>query len=723
MASAAQGISAGPSPPAWWWEFLKEELAPYAGRVELVSRMVLAATIVMIIGMTFRIPYVFQGAIYALIISRESSRATLRSAGSILLLTAVGAVYLVLSARFVMSVPSLHLFWIMGSFFLAFLALTALSDFGASSTFAIMIALGVPFWDRPLSAETNVEDVLWVCWASAIGILVTVAVELSAQVKPGDDIVTGVAERLAAVHALLVCHAAGRSVDRATESRITRLAVVGTSMFRRILRRAAYMPHYAERMGALVALTGTLVDLAANRTLVAFQLSDDDRKSLRRLAENVARVRADLLAGRTPPAGQGPAARWNALPATPLLPEMERTVALMDEVLMGSRSLTAFALRPSSGDPEPTFFVRDAFTNAEHIEFAVKGCLTASLCYIIYKSLDWPAISTAVTTCFLTALSTIGASRQKQVLRIGGAVLGGLVLGMGAQIFILPHLDSIAGFTVLFILVTAVASWFMTSSARLSYFGVQIAVAFYLIHLNSFAMESSLSVARDRVVGISLGLVMMWLVFDRLWSAPALVEMKKTFTSALRMLAQFAREPLSGDTKVAIERNHSLRQAINKSFDGARASADALLFEFGSSRPQYLAWRDAIRTWQPQLRAFFVTRIALWKYRLQLPGFELPEAIRASQRDFDERAAAVLDGMAGRLEGGADRPGAELEDSFERLEEMVRTYHRGRTPEAREPQLHTFLHLCRRLKDLATSLDRQILGNVTAPTPATDKRP
>lgn len=49
-----------------------------------------------------------------------------------------------------------------------------------------------------------------------------------------------------------------------------------------------------------------------------------------------------------------------------------------------------------------------------------------------------------------------------------------------------------------------------------SYFGLQIAVAFYLVNLQEFAFQTSLSVARDRVVGILLGLLVMWLVFDQL---------------------------------------------------------------------------------------------------------------------------------------------------------------------------------------------------------------
>jgi hypothetical protein len=52
--------------------------------------------------------------------------------------------------------------------------------------------------------------------------------------------------------------------------------------------------------------------------------------------------------------------------------------------------------------------------------------------------------------------------------------------GMGAQVFVLPYLDSIAGFTVLFAVVTAISAWIATASARLSYLGVQLALAFYL---------------------------------------------------------------------------------------------------------------------------------------------------------------------------------------------------------------------------------------------------
>ena len=707
MVTAAQSVSATPSSLSWLEQFLKHELSPYPGRAALVARMVIAATLAMVIGMVFRIPYTFQGAIYALIVSRESSQATFQSSASILALTGIGGAYLLASAWFVISIPTLHLLWVIASFFLGFYAISTIKNFAASSIFAITICIGVPLWDRHLSAETNVEDTLWLCLVSAIGVVVKVGVEiLFSRIKPGEDVVASVADRLAAVENLLACFANNRSVDRLTQADVERLAMVGTSMLRRILQRSAYAPNYAEQMGAVIALTGTLVELAANLRSPT-HLSGDDREQIRLLAENVGSVRSALLAEGTPLLNVFHVTQESVPRPIPFVAEMEKTLQLMKEVLIGSQSLSAFAPQPSSGDPPPTFFVRDALTNVRHIQFAVKGCFAASVCYIIYNGLDWPGISTAVTTCFLTALSTVGSSRQKQVLRISGALVGGFLIGMGSQVFVLPYVDSIAGFTILFILATAFASWFMTSSPRLSYFGVQVAVAFYLIHLNSFAIEPSLSIARDRVVGILLGLIMMWLGFDQLWTAPAVVEMKKAFISVLRLLAQFAKEPVSPDLGVARERSYSLRETINRGFDSARASADAVVFEFGPSRHQDLAWRSKLKECQPQLRLLFLTEIALWKYRARLPGFELPQAIHVAQRDFDNELARTLNALADRIDGRRSEAKAP-EDWLAPLEHAVRVFDVAETQQKTAVRFQTFLSLHRRIESLAMSLQGEI---------------
>ncbi|HTV58739.1 MAG TPA: FUSC family protein [Verrucomicrobiae bacterium] len=711
MATAAQSLAKPTSPFPWIKQFLKEELKPYPGRAELVGRMVLAATIVMVVCLTFQISYAFQGAIFALLLSRENPRATLNSAGILFLFSGVGAGYVLFSARLVISYPTAHLLWVIFTFFVAFYLLSAMTNYGASSAFAIVISVGVPLWDRYVSAETNVEDTLRVLLSAAIGLATTVAVELAfASQKPGDNVAVPVAERLATVEKLLREYAEGRATDEATSAEITRLGMVGSSRLRRLLRRSNYSPAYIERMGAVVALTGGIVDVAANLPTSGVQLSEEDRKRVQNLAANIAAIRTALLAlqsGKIPRLVESPPEGGGGSTA-PFLAEMERTVSLIAEVLRGAHPYGVDTTISASDDPPQRLFARDALANVAHLKFALKGCLTASACYVIYNAIDWPGISTCVTTCLLTALSTIGSSRQKQVLRITGAIVGGFVFAMGAQIFILPHVDSVGGFTIIFVMVTATAAWFMTGSSRVSYFGLQLALAYYLVHLQEFAFQSSLSITRDRVVGVLFGLIMMWFIFDQLWGAPAIEEMKKSFTSGVRLVAQLTREPVSTDLKIEMDRYYSLRETINTNFDSVRAFADGVLLEFRDTRHQDLAWRSRIIQWQPQLRAIFLAEAALWKYRAQLRGFELPEAMRTAERESSSEAATMLEGIADRMEGKTEAKETELEKSFERLSGTIEAFRLEQPSQELAPHIETFLSLTRSVVSLTTHLNAEI---------------
>ena len=707
MATAAQFLETRTSPLQWFGQFIKQELAPYPGRTAILVRTVVAATLTMIVCETIHVQYAWQGAIYAFLVSRESPRATLKSVTTIFVVTVLSAAYCLVSVSVVVSVPWLHFFWVIVALFLGFYAVSVFTNYVAAVVFVNIIAAEVPLWDNHLPAEFNVERTIWVCFATLIAVAISAGVELAlSRSKPGDEIVAAVEERLAAIERGLASRAGKRFVDPDSEGELTRLAVVGTSRLRRLLTRSTYSPLYAEQMGAVLALTGRLVDIAANLRLLTSQLSDQDLPRVRELVGNIAGIRSALRAGRAPELRQS-LAEGNARSAAPLLVEMEKTVALIPEVFTGSHPLSIYAPPAGSGDPPRMLFVRDAFTNIEHVEFAAKGCLAAALCYFIYNAIDWQGISTAVTTCLLTALSTTGSSRQKQVLRISGAVVGGFVLGMGSQIFILPHLDSIAGFTVLFIFVTALGSWVATSSSRLSYLGIQVALAFYLVNLEEFAVRTSLAVARDRVVGVLLGLIMMWFVFDQLWGVPAALDMKRAFGSGVKLLGQFAREPLSSDFQVAIDRSYSLREQINQAFDHVRAAADAVLFEFGPSRNENLAWRSRIREWQPQLRLLFLAETTLWKYRAGLPGFELPESVRVAQRAFDVELARALEAMADRIEGRPSQVRLS-EESLEHLERAVRAYDASEPQQEMASRFQAFLSLHRRIESLATSLQKDL---------------
>ena len=705
MTAVAQTPPARLRTPDWLWAFLKEELRPYPGRGQTVARMVLAATLVMIICMTFRLPYAFQGAINALLISRENLRATLGSAGAMLAFTAIGAIYLIASGWLVLGAPPLHFFWVIGSFFIAFFVLGTAANYGAVVAFVIMIAVGVPLLDRHVSAETNVEDTLRLLLASSLGAIVPVVLEWGfARFRPGDETVRAATDRLTAVERVLQGYADDVPTAAAVKA-IVGLSMRGTSTLRRVLRRSGYSPQYRAQMSGVVALVGRLVDITANFTQLGFKLAEADRSQLRSLAVAVEAIRTGLTNGRTP--GPPPLdAEGPPFHGAPLVHEMKTIVGLIPQAFVDAGSMEAY-LPVTDEEPRTRHFAADALTNPDHVKFALKGCLAATICYFIYNAIDWPGISTAVTTCLLTALSTVGSSRQKQVLRIAGALAGGAI-ALGSQIFVLPYLDSIAGFTVLFGLVTALAVWCMTATPRLSYFGLQLAVAFYLVNLNGFAIDTSLAGPRDRVVGILVGLVAMWLVFDQLWGTPAAVAMKRASAENLRLLTQLAREPFSENLKAAIARFRSLREMIGNSFDHVRALADGAVLEFGPSREMNLAFRSRITRAQPELRMLFLTLLATARYRMRLPGFELPEPVITAQREFDDHLAAALELEVDRVEGRSSASPPSLQPSLAALERMVEIYDSQASPEPSAARFQAFLALHRRLERLTTSLSAAI---------------
>jgi multidrug resistance protein MdtO len=316
-------------------------------------------------------------------------------------------------------------------------------------------------------------------------------------------------------------------------------------------------------------------------------------------------------------------------------------------------------------------------------------------------------ISTAVTTCLLTALTTIGASRQKQVLRVGGAIVGGIFIGFGAQVFVLPALDSIAGFLMLFVAVTVLSAWIITSGPRLSYFGVQIAVAFYLINLQEYKFQTSLAVARDRVAGIFLGLVAMWVIFDQLWGASALVAMQRSFVSTLRLLAKLM-TPVFKASDVTIEEAYRLRETIRTNFEELRQQADGLMLEFGGSREHNLAARSHLLRWQLQLRIIFVTRIALLRYLLRLPGFEVPEPLLHAQELADNQLAERFERLADQI---SDKAPSSLATYDTQLSVASSIASDLRPDTSLAPHSRSFLLLSSRITSMLTLLETDIIAH------------
>jgi multidrug resistance protein MdtO len=247
---------------------------------------------------------------------------------------------------------------------------------------------------------------------------------------------------------------------------------------------------------------------------------------------------------------------------------------------------------------------------------------------------------------------------------------------MGAQIFVLPHVD-IVGFTLLFAFVTAISAWISTASSRLSYLGVQMALAFYLINLQEFAIQTSLSIARDRVFGVLLGLLSMWLIFDRLWVRDALDEMQTLFSRNLDMVAELAEQLLEEDIVKAIKRMRLLRDQLNAGFMAVTAQADALLFEFGPKRQQKLEIREDVRRWQPSVRTILQLQMTALQYRAKKSTIQIPEAITQAHEAFEKDTATVLHALANEV---LEKPVVNvpnIQTSTRHLRQTITDYYQG----------------------------------------------
>ena len=663
----------------WFWDLLKRELTPYPGRAWVVGRMTISATILMVLVMTFRIPGGFQGAIFSLLISRENPKETFLSGFRTAVVYLIGTAYVVFTLRILIGDPLTHFLWVAGTVFLFFYLLRIIVDYGTGGPLGFATLGVISLWDdNTLDVETRLENTLWFAGVVLLAVVVTIVVEyVFSRVHPITDLTEGIEARMETVENVLRSAATERTLKSEWEKRLSLYATVGVSRLRRLILRSDYSPRFKEQMSTAIALVGRLVDIAASFRLAlaerAQPLDAADQSRCRRLADQIAVLSRNLKLRQLPVKIEG--ASQEGPSNLPFLQTMERTVALIPSAFARSQSVQAFIPAALDEEGPVRVFVSDALSNPAHVEFALRGTLAAIVCYITYTALDWPGLSTSVITCFITALSTVDSSRQKQVLRLAGALIGGFIFGMGAQVFVLPYLNTIAGFTVLFALVTAIAAWIQTSSARLSYLGVQLALAFYLVNLQGFTIQTSLAIARDRVFGVLLGLVSMGIFFDLLWVRNPLDEMQAVFARNLEMFAELAEQLLDQDQIKAIKRIRQLRDQLNAGFQAVTAQSDAVLLEFGPARQRKLQIREDIRRWHPAFRTLLVVQAASAQYLAYKPLTDLPEPVAQAGIAFERDVAQVMRALANEVSGKPVDAVPDIRLSAARLQQEINRHY------------------------------------------------
>jgi multidrug resistance protein MdtO len=174
------------------------------------------------------------------------------------------------------------------------------------------------------------------------------------------------------------------------------------------------------------------------------------------------------------------------------------------------------AKAPMTTSKRGGFFLPGAFTNPEHVRYALKTTVAAMFCYLLYSQINWPGIHTCFITVYMVSLGTTAETVEKMTLRIAGCLVGA-VLGTAAIVFVTPVLTSVVELMVLVLFGAWVSAWVAFGSPRIAYAGFQIALVFFMCVLQGAAPGFDLTVARDRTIGILIGNVIVYLVFTRVW--------------------------------------------------------------------------------------------------------------------------------------------------------------------------------------------------------------
>jgi uncharacterized membrane protein YccC len=145
------------------------------------------------------------------------------------------------------------------------------------------------------------------------------------------------------------------------------------------------------------------------------------------------------------------------------------------------------------------------------MRYSIKLALAATLGYVVGVASHRSELGVIVWTTIIAGLRTYGATMRKMILRIVGAVLGGLQVLL-IMMVVSPNFESVASYLLAFFIVLFVAAYVGLSGGRLAYAGQQAGVSFVVAYA-ALSPNADFYTPLWRVWGIFLGLIIVTLVF------------------------------------------------------------------------------------------------------------------------------------------------------------------------------------------------------------------
>lgn len=507
---------------SWLEREIVHELQPFEGRLETAWRIALVCSLAVLVFMTYGIPLVAIGCYLILFVMKPDPAETTLMAIGISVLVSIVVPVLLLLTNLAIDVPLWRLVIIAVSSFL-FLYLGAASQLGpAGSILALVIAFVMTLLGNAPFGEVATRGILyaWLMAAVPMGLIIVCNVAFGRSVPR-------LLQRLVAERLNVVAGVLQGQVPVDDTWALLRKGNVEAEHYLKYLALFHLIPKAQQsRLKAAVTRSYELL-IHASQYAPSATADDathasgrnDSASHATRLADRCRWLADAFMVGQYP----DPPQQANRVPVA-LQPFADAIALLYTPAPQGGPT-------PGSG-----FFYPDALTNPVYQRFALKTTLAAIIAYTVYTAMDWQDIHTAMITCYVAALSSTGETVHKLTLRILGC-LAGAAMGVLSILFLIPLMTSIGQLMLLVFVGILLAGWVSSGSERSAYAGVQIGLAFLLTVLQGFGPDVQMSVALDRVMGILLGNIILYIVFTRIWPVSAAQAARARLLSILSRLS------------------------------------------------------------------------------------------------------------------------------------------------------------------------------------------
>jgi len=147
---------------------------------------------------------------------------------------------------------------------------------------------------------------------------------------------------------------------------------------------------------------------------------------------------------------------------------------------------------------------------------------------------------------------------------------------------------------------------------------VQLVLSLFISPQDSH-IQTDLTIARDKVIGVLLGIFAMGLIFDRYGAKSDAGRFETLLGRNVRMLAELVCSSLVHKSAGAVSEISRLRSQIHENFASLESQMDAVRFEFEfrHRRQQDADECQRIQRVQPWLRSMYLLQVSLLSHRGQ----------------------------------------------------------------------------------------------------------